>query len=473
MSLIDFSAAAKAPPPTPRPGRDRTGPPPDAFASLLDEHQARTATAEGLPPKDAADARAAIRGDRRDRDADANSGSVATPTDQPSVVAAVSVQRGQRPDTPAPEPDSAVATREATVAPASSGPTPVVAAVPGGVQQAIAVTPAVGQPDAPTGIPGASALRSEAPVAPATTPAANADAPLPVETARDLQEPLVGASTPTAPVAAAGQPSVVADAAAEAVRVDGTPQARQGDALAATHLQAGAHAPARGGSASAGGPSSGFSGETPSDPSATSNAPLAAATRHVEATTTGPEVEPATATSAPLDLAPPAPLAASSATNALAAPAGTAVPLARAAETVQLALRAATERGVTRARISLTPAELGGIEIHLRHTAEGLVARVVAEHAGAAHLLQQAGAELRRSLEAQGVTLLRLDVGASGHHGGQAAGQSGSGGAADRSGARAGADVHDADGPATGDVGATPDASLLTLPNGVLVDVLA
>ena len=88
------------------------------------------------------------------------------------------------------------------------------------------------------------------------------------------------------------------------------------------------------------------------------------------------------------------------------------VGLEHAVETVRLALRAAADRGVTHARISLTPRELGSIEVHLRQTADGLVARVVAEHATAAQLLQQAGGELRRQLESQGLTLLRLDIGA-------------------------------------------------------------
>ena len=61
----------------------------------------------------------------------------------------------------------------------------------------------------------------------------------------------------------------------------------------------------------------------------------------------------------------------------------TPVPLARAAETVEHVLRMASARGVTQARIALHPAELGSIDIHLRHTAEGVMARVVA-HTGEA-----------------------------------------------------------------------------------------
>lgn len=179
--------------------------------------------------------------------------------------------------------------------------------------------------------------------------------------------------------------------------------------------------------------------------------------------------------------APVAPVVPAAPPQQLAGPAATAtlptrgVGLDRAVETVRLALRAAADRGVTQARISLNPRELGGIEIHLRHTAEGLVARVVAEHAGAAQLLQHAGAELRRSLEAQGVTLLQLDIGASGEQSHSAAGeQRGFGEAGDRRDGSARTST--ADDPAEslaadGTLG-TPDQTL-ALSNGVLVDVLA
>jgi flagellar hook-length control protein FliK len=151
-----------------------------------------------------------------------------------------------------------------------------------------------------------------------------------------------------------------------------------------------------------------------------------------------------------------------------------AVGLEHAVETVRLALRHGAERGVSHARISLTPRELGSIEVHLRQTAEGLVARVVAEHASAAQQLQQAGAELRRSLEQQGVTLLRLDIGASGEDAGRAADRQALAGAfGDEHGRRRGTrDERDAlDLPA--DMTETTATTTLTLPNGTLVDVLA
>lgn len=146
------------------------------------------------------------------------------------------------------------------------------------------------------------------------------------------------------------------------------------------------------------------------------------------------------------------------------------VGLEHAVETVRLALRHGAERGVSHARISLAPRELGGIDVHLRHTPDGLVARVVAEHASAVQQLQQAGAELRRSLEQQGVTLLRLDVGASG---GETAGRRGAATAfgQDDRGRRRGETATPLDGAT--ETTAVETTTTLQLPNGALIDVLA
>jgi flagellar hook-length control protein FliK len=148
------------------------------------------------------------------------------------------------------------------------------------------------------------------------------------------------------------------------------------------------------------------------------------------------------------------------------------VPLSRAAEAVENVIRLGSARGVTHARMSLRPAELGGIEIRLQQTGQGLVASVVADGVDAAQALQQAGADLRRQLEAHGIELQRLDISYSGD---------------DRSGARSseaqtgmgeGRSSGDTDSHATdgGDPTPTDDTtatSILELPDGVLVDVLA
>jgi flagellar hook-length control protein FliK len=145
------------------------------------------------------------------------------------------------------------------------------------------------------------------------------------------------------------------------------------------------------------------------------------------------------------------------------------VSLQQAVETVRLTIGVSAQRGVTRARIALRPEELGGVEVHLRHTAEGLSARVVAEAPEAARLLSQAAGELRRTLEQQGLNLVRIEVGTAGS---DAAGTgTGAAGSDQRDGRR---------GPSSqaGDpAGAETDLPIadrtIELPNGALVDVLA
>jgi flagellar hook-length control protein FliK len=164
-------------------------------------------------------------------------------------------------------------------------------------------------------------------------------------------------------------------------------------------------------------------------------------------------VAPTTPAAPPADAARPAP--------ALPTPAATPVPLSRAAEAVEHVLRVVASRGgVTHARIALQPDSLGSVDVHIRSTAEGLVARVVAHTAQAVQTLQDAANDLRQSLEEQGLNLMSLDIGQPGER-------------------RAGSREHEG-----GAEGATPDGAApietentttetLRLPSGVLVDVLA
>ncbi len=94
-----------------------------------------------------------------------------------------------------------------------------------------------------------------------------------------------------------------------------------------------------------------------------------------------------------------------------------AVTLHEAVDAVKATFTAANQAGVSSARISLSPESLGGIKISLSQTPDGLIARVAADHPEAAQTLQQNAAELRRSLEASGMPLLRLDIGSSGQQG--------------------------------------------------------
>ena len=155
------------------------------------------------------------------------------------------------------------------------------------------------------------------------------------------------------------------------------------------------------------------------------------------------------------------------------APATRTVRMSPAAEAVENAIRIGQTRGVTHARMSLKPAELGGVEIRLAQSAQGLTATVVADGQQAAQLLQQAGQELRRSLEAQGIQLHQLDISYSGdqREGARSAQAQADGGDRRASGGADDSLATDGDGLTT-----TEDITVqetLELPDGVLVDVLA
>jgi flagellar hook-length control protein FliK len=121
---------------------------------------------------------------------------------------------------------------------------------------------------------------------------------------------------------------------------------------------------------------------------------------------------------APVDLAAPAPAPPPlqpAATAPAFAPAQAATLPVRA-DHVRAMLRVLEHRGQVQAQLTLHPAELGGVEVRLRQTAHGLMATVTADRADAAHVLQQAGSELRRALEAQGVQVAGLDIGMAGEN---------------------------------------------------------
>jgi flagellar hook-length control protein FliK len=81
------------------------------------------------------------------------------------------------------------------------------------------------------------------------------------------------------------------------------------------------------------------------------------------------------------------------------------------AERVQELVRIATTRaGNARAILQLRPAELGQVDVHLRTTRNGLVATISAHEQVGLDAMQQAGNELRRTLEDKGVQLHSLDL---------------------------------------------------------------
>jgi flagellar hook-length control protein FliK len=140
--------------------------------------------------------------------------------------------------------------------------------------------------------------------------------------------------------------------------------------------------------------------------------------------------------------------------------------LSEAAETVRLTISAANRQGVSRARIAIRPAELGGIEIMLAHGPTGLSATLTADSAQAAHAMQRAADELQRTLADQGLNLVSLKIGVAAD-GAAARGREDRDAPADDSGTsrHAGPADHETDDPTV--------ARTLELPNGVLVDVLA
>jgi len=401
-------------------GKEPPGPPPDTpFATVLDDHQARTAVAEGQQRSDTSPAPDAKRDGR-------STGALA------ALLAGVPLPAG---------PASAAAARP-PAAPASATPALSTAGKSGAIASAappLAAVPA-GHP-VPTGpaVPAAAAALPLGPVAKAAAAPSPATAPgaLPAAVSAPSEQ-----AAPTAPAL----PSALT-AVARALRAPGGPSSPTAAAPAPPAASAPATGPAPAARSAPGTPLSGRAA-----PQAQAQAPAA-----------------------------PAPASAAAPTGAAAAidPADAAesargVGLEHAVETVRLALRAAADGGVTHARISLTPRELGAIEVHLRQTADGLVARVVAQHAAAAQLLQDGGADLRRQLEQSGVNLLRLDIGASGEQGGRAADRQALAHGGDAAGGRRRADAN-ADDPLAplDDAAETTATATLALPNGALVDVLA
>jgi flagellar hook-length control protein FliK len=146
----------------------------------------------------------------------------------------------------------------------------------------------------------------------------------------------------------------------------------------------------------------------------------------------------------------------------------TSVSLQDAVDAVRATFTAANQAGVSSARISLSPASLGGIKISLSQTPDGLIARVATDHPEAAQTLQQSAGDLKRSLEASGMSLLRLDIGSSGQQ--SLSGFSGSDQEGSAPGSQASAGEPEA---VDGDETSNPTELTIELSSGSLVNVLA
>jgi flagellar hook-length control protein FliK len=168
----------------------------------------------------------------------------------------------------------------------------------------------------------------------------------------------------------------------------------------------------------------------------------------------------------------PAPATAATA-SATTAPTAYGVRLAEAAEKVSNTIAMGARDGMSMARIELSPENLGAIQIHLQHTPDGIVARVITEHPEAAQTLSQGGDDLKRQLQQNGTALLRLDIESSG----QRSGSDGRDGANDTDPTRTNDSSSGANGGSADEDDAVAQASadtpLQNLSGSALVNVLA
>lgn len=136
-------------------------------------------------------------------------------------------------------------------------------------------------------------------------------------------------------------------------------------------------------------------------------------------------------------------------------------------ETIHATVALASRQGAAQAQISLEPAELGAVRIHLTQTAEGLVARVSAETVAGAQAIASGQSELHSTLSSLGISLLRLDVGSFTQQQAQAGGQS-------QQRAQQPARSTSGTGPEVEEIASTSLASTVSLSStSALVDVLA
>jgi flagellar hook-length control protein FliK len=439
----------------------------DLFGTILDHHQARTADAEG----------------HKERGADKTGASKDTDAERDSRVSGLGSRVSDTDSDPAPAPD-------APAAPAADGEAVLAAAA------AVALTVAPAVVEQPASVAGGAV---KAPVA--QGPVQQPVVQLPVDAA-----PVVPADAqPQVPVVPVQPAAPVPEQVAAPVQV-AQPQAQQvvtdrpADAQPQPQAQAQAQAPVLPDNKQSDAQSSG-QGQQPQSQQQPAPAPVQQIAPNGAAPATQPAADATPITAQPTQptgqkpaegvaqAQPPAQAQAQPTDPAgVQAPAAQPVPpsapqaapiaatrfepapgmrLHQAVETVQAVVKMAQSSGVTRARVALHPEQLGGLEIHLSSTRDGVTARVVADAAQAANVLRHAGEELRRSLESQGINLVRFDVGTAG---GQQERRSAFG-----------------QEPGSGENGRTPTDSMeetdvtsdttqektVQLPNGVLVDVLA
>lgn len=151
------------------------------------------------------------------------------------------------------------------------------------------------------------------------------------------------------------------------------------------------------------------------------------------------------------------------------------VPVAHAPAALADLVHVAHERGAGSARMVLHPESLGGVEVHLRQTTEGIRATVRVHHPEALQTLQAGLGDLRRGLEDRGVTIDQLDLGLA--PGSQDQGQQGNGAARGDGGLPSRTSVTGVsaldDNAADDETLTNPNATTTRAAAGVLVDVMA
>jgi flagellar hook-length control protein FliK len=268
------------------------------------------------------------------------------------------------------------------------------------------------------------------------------------------------AASPATPTTGSGEPPTPSASKPAGGGADGT--AAQGRTDGAAHRAASTSTggSGAGGNGAGGGPRSDDAGaDGTATRAATADDSLGAGRRSATETVASRGVAPTVPSAAPV--AAPTPPSAPAASAAYFSPTPAPAPTAA----LEATLRMAGENGFTRARVTLRPAELGGVEVFLREGSAGLTATVVADTPHAAHLLQSSAAELQRRLAAQGLELASLQVSVGGESTGAAhGGHEGQGTAPTAGGTRDAAAAAAAPAEKT---------QTIELGGGVLVDVLA
>jgi len=474
------------PPPGRPPARGRSEGTGDPFGTLLDQHQARTAAAEGQ--KKVSDSRIESKEERPQatghgpQDADKASkpaDKASKPADKPAKPAS------DKPDTPAADKPAAQPAVAAAVAVIAQPVVPVAAPVVTVAAEAVSVSQVAAQA-VDAGAKG-QAAQVAAPVlaATATATAAAGEAQAQIQVADGAQVPAQPGVDPkavaqpgqqaqaTQPATAPALPDVPVTAAKPATpatpdvkaQETATPSTPAPTAQAST-APAQPKAPVQAHDAPAQQQNAGQQQQLQQQQQAPADTPAPAAPAQAQA------AEPVISTpqSAPSPVAAPVQPAAQAAAPASAPAPAAPVPgmrLAQAVETVQQIVRISQSNGITQARVQLHPEDLGQINIHLRSTPDGVVAKVVADASQAAAVLRDGGDELRRQLAQQGINLTHFDVGTAGQE--QRGAAFGNGGSQQRS-----SHGNNAENPAPDTQHPTPvDETTIALPNGVLVDVLA